>query len=284
MKRRSTGSRGGGGDGMGYKRQRADPFNDALAEGNFELRVLIPSKSAGAIIGKGGEYINAVSKKFDAYLDVPDSGTPERVLTMTVSLGQIKDCFTEILNKLAEKQQDRDDLDIRVIVNQNHAGAIIGRGGSKIKELQDQTKSKITVYKTCCPGSTDRVVQINTDQTNMPEVVQAMIDFISDIPIKGEQCQYDASYYDPHMALDYGGYSFDYSERFHGGTIPPTGGNDELEEGKFQLRLLIPTKSAGVIIGKGGETIKSISHKCFQHDCRIGSDQRLFCGNFGQIG
>lgn len=85
--------------------------------------------------------------------------------------------------------------------------------------------------------------------------------FIFQIPIKGEQCQYDASYYDPHMALDYGGYSFDYSERFHGGTIPPSGGNDELEEGKYQLRLLIPTKSAGVIIGKGGETIKSISHK-----------------------
>jgi hypothetical protein len=66
MKRRSTGSRGGG-DGMGYKRQRPDPFNDALAEGNFELRVLIPSKSAGAIIGKGGEYINAVSKKVGSW-------------------------------------------------------------------------------------------------------------------------------------------------------------------------------------------------------------------------
>jgi heterogeneous nuclear ribonucleoprotein K len=76
-----------------------------------------------------------------------------------------------------------------MIVNENHAGAIIGRGGSKIKELQDQTKSSITVYKTCCPGSTDRVVQITTGQSNMPEVVQAIIDFIREVRQNGLKVQ-----------------------------------------------------------------------------------------------
>jgi len=225
MKRQNPGPRGGG-DGMGNKRPRADAYNDALAEGKFELRVLIPTKSAGAVIGKGGEYIKSVRDKFDATLTVPDRGTPERVFTMTVALDRIKDCFAEVLNKLAEEQrrENRGDLDIRVLVHQSHAGAIIGRGGAKIKELRDQTKSNIKVYQACCPASTDRVVQITTDQPNMPEVVQTLIDFMRDIPIKGVQRPYDATYYDPHMAFDYGGYISDRPDRFRGGPPPPMGG------------------------------------------------------------
>lgn len=47
----------------GNKRYRTDGFNDALAEGKFELRLLIPTKSAGAVIGKAGESIKALRSK-----------------------------------------------------------------------------------------------------------------------------------------------------------------------------------------------------------------------------
>jgi len=45
------------------KRHRSDGYNEALAEGKYELRFLIPTKSAGAIIGKGGESIKALRAK-----------------------------------------------------------------------------------------------------------------------------------------------------------------------------------------------------------------------------
>jgi transcription antitermination factor NusA-like protein len=48
---------------QGNKRNRTDGYNDALAEGKFELRLLIPTKGAGAVIGKGGEYIKTVRNK-----------------------------------------------------------------------------------------------------------------------------------------------------------------------------------------------------------------------------
>ena len=38
-------------------------YDDALAEGKYELRVLIPSKSAGAVIGKGGSFIKDIRSK-----------------------------------------------------------------------------------------------------------------------------------------------------------------------------------------------------------------------------
>lgn len=52
-------------DGGGGKRNKntADGYAEALAEGKFELRYLIPSKCAGAIIGRGGEKIKTIRDK-----------------------------------------------------------------------------------------------------------------------------------------------------------------------------------------------------------------------------
>lgn len=61
MKRHNSDNRHGGGGNN--KRYRADTYNDALAEGKYELRLLIPTKTAGAVIGKGGEYIKNVREK-----------------------------------------------------------------------------------------------------------------------------------------------------------------------------------------------------------------------------
>jgi predicted RNA-binding protein YlqC (UPF0109 family) len=44
-------------------------LSEALAEGKFELRLLIPTKAAGAVIGKGGEYIKAMREKV-GFLDI----------------------------------------------------------------------------------------------------------------------------------------------------------------------------------------------------------------------
>ena len=52
------------------------------------------------------------------------------------------------------------DCEVRILVHQSQVGSIIGRAGSKIKELRDVTGTNIRVYSQCCPMSTDRVIQI----------------------------------------------------------------------------------------------------------------------------
>jgi len=52
----------------GNKRYRTDGYNDALAEGKFELRLLIPTKAAGAVIGKGGETIKSLRSKVPNFI------------------------------------------------------------------------------------------------------------------------------------------------------------------------------------------------------------------------
>lgn len=219
MKRQNQDDRPQGGN----KRYRADPYNDALAEGKFELRMLIPTKAAGAVIGKGGEYIKSLREKYDATLTVPDRSTPERVLTILCRQDDIKSCFTDVLSKLAEEQKGS-QVEIRMLVHQSHAGAIIGRGGSKIKELREQTGSNIKVFQECCPQSTDRVALFTSSQDKLPDAIGTIIEFVKEIPVKGIQKPYDATNYDPRMAFSYGG--FEMEKRFGGsmGGGPPRGG------------------------------------------------------------
>lgn len=99
--------------------------------------------------------------------------------------------------------QERDS-ELKVLVHQSHAGAVIGRGGSRIKELREETgvDLKVTsftvncyslsncemlvfivfsikkfmfrhlqVYSECCPQSTERIIQIN----GQPEKIVACL-------------------------------------------------------------------------------------------------------------
>lgn len=62
MKRTNSGGNDRGGGGI--KRQRnSDGYAEALAEGKFELRFLLPTKCAGAVIGRGGEKIKSIREK-----------------------------------------------------------------------------------------------------------------------------------------------------------------------------------------------------------------------------
>jgi heterogeneous nuclear ribonucleoprotein K len=50
-----------------------------------------------------------------------------------------------------------------MLVHQSHAGAIIGKQGSNIKELREATGAQIKVFQECCPQSTDRIVLLTVE-------------------------------------------------------------------------------------------------------------------------
>lgn len=58
---------------------------------------------------------------------------------------------------------------------------MIGRGGSKIKELREQTKAQLKVFKECCPNSTDRLLVINVQQEHMPDAIKEIINFLKEV-------------------------------------------------------------------------------------------------------
>lgn len=94
-----------------------------------------------------------------------------------------------------------------MLIHQSLAGAIIGSGGSKIKELRQKTGSDIHVYKMACPMSTDRVVQLNGTEETVVEAVKTVVDLIKDVPIMGNIQPYDPTFWDPRVANEYGGFA-----------------------------------------------------------------------------
>uniref|UniRef100_A0A0R3RQZ0 Heterogeneous nuclear ribonucleoprotein K n=1 Tax=Elaeophora elaphi TaxID=1147741 RepID=A0A0R3RQZ0_9BILA len=308
--------------GSGNKRTRMDSYEEALANGKYELRLVVTSRGAGGIIGRGGENIkrlrsevlpfgirwfavgfNLLSKcvfdqsLFDANLTVPDSQTPERVLTLTATTENIANCLREIIPRLDEnreddhdrrgKKADRSDSEMKVLVHESHAGAVIGRGGSRIKELREKTGAQLKVFSRCAPQSTERIVLLNGEVEKIIDCINIIIDVLKEIPIKGPVRPYDPMYYDPDIISDYGGYvpdrnfisrvgrGRDYA--FGSGIIPSRyparddryGGMRDMM-GRYSpipamqttqvetTDVTIPDELGGAIIGKGGSRINRV--------------------------
>lgn len=186
-----------------------DPPKRRRGEGpRVEFRLLLQSKNAGAIIGKGGTNIKRLRVDFKASVTVPDSNGPERVLTISAELGTVLEILMDIIPSLEDYKNKHGEYDceIRMIVHQSQAGCIIGRAGFKIKELREKTGANIKVYSTCCPNSTDRIVGITGTRKVVVGCSEMIIELLQSAPPKGPIQPYDPSYYDEFAAPEYGGY------------------------------------------------------------------------------
>ncbi|XP_023554894.1 heterogeneous nuclear ribonucleoprotein K isoform X4 [Octodon degus] len=164
-----------------------------------ELRILLQSKNAGAVIGKGGKNIKALRTDYNASVSVPDSSGPERILSISADIETIGEILKKIIPTLEEYQHYKGsdfDCELRLLIHQSLAGGIIGVKGAKIKELRENTQTTIKLFQECCPHSTDRVVLIGGKPDRVVECIKIILDLISESPIKGRAQPYDPNFYD----------------------------------------------------------------------------------------
>ncbi|XP_076847606.1 heterogeneous nuclear ribonucleoprotein K isoform X2 [Brachyhypopomus gauderio] len=179
-----------------------------------ELRVLLQSKNAGAVIGKAGKNIKALRTDYNATVSVPDSSGPERILSISADIPTVAEILLKIIPTLEEYQHHKGvdfDCELRLLIHQSLAGSIIGVKGAKIKELRESTQTTIKLFQECCPQSTDRVVLVGGKAERVVECIKTMLELIVEAPIKGRAQQYDPNFYDE--TYDYGGYTMMYEER-----------------------------------------------------------------------
>eukprot|EP00057_Strongylocentrotus_purpuratus_P012396 XP_011666870.1 PREDICTED: heterogeneous nuclear ribonucleoprotein K-like isoform X1 [Strongylocentrotus purpuratus] len=169
------------------------------------FRLLVSSNKAGGVIGKGGQNIKRLRSEYNATVNIPDSSGPDRVLQIVANsrengLDIIKELIPlirEEVSPFSDGEADPYTTTLSVLVQTSQVGAIIGRGGSKIKELRQSTETKVKVLQECLPYSTERRVQIN----GAPDAVLLAIGEIyvtcSEAPIKGSVLLYDPSQQDP---------------------------------------------------------------------------------------
>merc|ERR1719334_510941 len=172
------------------------------------------SKATGAIIGKSGANIKRLREVFKAGVTIPDCNGPERILTVTAELGTALEVLLDILPRTLEGPAGSNgpadpstaDVEARLLIHQSQAGPVIGRSGSKIKELREETKTNIKVFTQCCPGSSDRVVQITGKAEAVVDTIQRVLELGTESGIKGAVQPYDPFNFNEFGAGEYGGF------------------------------------------------------------------------------
>ncbi|XP_018024593.1 insulin-like growth factor 2 mRNA-binding protein 2 isoform X2 [Hyalella azteca] len=140
------GGRGGimtGGGGMGGIQHRH------AAE--FPLRILVLSEMVGAIIGRQGATIRAITQQSRARVDVhrkDNAGSLEKAITI---YGNPENCTSackrilEVMQEESDKTNKGGEVSLKILAHNNLIGRIIGKGGATIKKIMEDTNTKITV-------------------------------------------------------------------------------------------------------------------------------------------
>uniref|UniRef100_A0A3P8X9N1 Heterogeneous nuclear ribonucleoprotein K n=1 Tax=Esox lucius TaxID=8010 RepID=A0A3P8X9N1_ESOLU len=179
-----------------------------------ELRILLQSKNAGAVIGKGGKNIKSLRTDVSTYTTLLLSS----ILSISAEIDTVGEILLKIIPTLEEYQQYNGmdfDCELRLLIHQSLAGSIIGVKGAKIKELRENTQTSIKLFQECCPQSTDRVVLVGGKSERVVECIKIMLELIAEAPIKGRAQPYDPNFYDE--TYDYGGFTMMFEERGGGG-------------------------------------------------------------------
>ena len=193
-------------------------------------------------------------------------------------LANVATRIATILKPFIEKEKfnsnmKAEECEIRLLINQNLSGRMIGKGGENIKEIRDNTGCKMTIFTETCPSSTDICVQISGKDE---QVYNALVEVL--LIIRGTslaKAQGLRLFYNADKAVNEGKYG-----QFNNAIPLPKGSSAAakkiaatsenltkpagapIKKGPDCLfRFLIPENIGGRVIGKGGEMVDRLKLK-----------------------
>jgi len=162
-------------------------------------------KEVGSIIGKKGEIVKRFREESGAKINISDGSCPERIVTVTGSTDSIFSAFKLICAKFEEflgqmyqnngnsgggGGQSRPPITLRLIVPASQCGSLIGKGGSKIKEIREVTGASIQVASEMLPNSTERAVTVSGTSDAITQCVYNICCVMLESPPKGATIPY----------------------------------------------------------------------------------------------
>ncbi|EFZ00223.1 KH RNA-binding domain protein [Metarhizium robertsii] len=124
----------------------------------IHIRAVISSPEAATIIGKGGENVSNIRKMSNAKCTVSDyqKGAVERILTVSgIAFGLIiRTLNNEPLGEASTASSKTYPL--RLLIPHILIGSIIGKGGARIREIQEASGARLNASDSCLPMSSER--------------------------------------------------------------------------------------------------------------------------------
>ncbi len=119
----------------------------------FIIRILVLKDLVGAIIGRGGNTIKQITQETHARVDVHRKESSTANENVIMIYGNPENCsqacrrILEVMQQEARSLNRPEDFVLKILASNNLIGRIIGKGGSTIKRVMQQTETKITVSR-----------------------------------------------------------------------------------------------------------------------------------------
>ncbi|THU82877.1 eukaryotic type KH-domain (KH-domain type I) [Dendrothele bispora CBS 962.96] len=231
----------------------------------IHMRCLIVTQDASIIIGKGGSHVNEIREKSGARVMVSESipGNPERILNVSGPLDAVSKAFGLIVRRINDEPFDVPSVPgsravtIKFMIPNSRMGSVIGKQGSKIKEIQDASGARLNASEGMLPGSTERVLSV----AGVADAIHIATYYIGNILIEAqERMPSSNTSYRPSSRRPQSGSSSSYVPGYNN---TPYGSSSQHHNPPQQLQtqqIYIPNDLVGCIIGKGGSKINEIRH------------------------
>ncbi|KAH6994355.1 hypothetical protein EDB82DRAFT_427833 [Fusarium venenatum] len=193
----------------------------ALREGEDHMQIMVPDRTVGLIIGRGGETIRDLQERSGCHINIVGESKsvnglrPVNLIGTREAAARAKDFIMEIVDSDSRgdapppvkklggggsapparhdgpQQRDMggsggpDKINDAVYVPSDAVGMIIGKGGETIREMQNTTGCKINVAQSSGPGETQREIALIGSRDSIARAKQAIDEKVDAVRQKG---------------------------------------------------------------------------------------------------
>uniref|UniRef100_A0A8C2KBW1 Zgc:110045 n=1 Tax=Cyprinus carpio TaxID=7962 RepID=A0A8C2KBW1_CYPCA len=146
-----------------------------------------------------GETVKKMREESGARINISDGSSPERIVTITGQSEVIFKAFAMIAEKFEEDilasminstVTSRPPVTLRLVFPASQCGSLIGKGGSKIKEIRESAGAQVQVAGDLLPDSTERAVTISGTPHAITQCVKHICTVMLESPPKGATIPY----------------------------------------------------------------------------------------------
>lgn len=155
-----------------------------LKDGEDCVQIMVPDRTVGLIIGRGGETIRDLQERSGCHVNIVGEQKsvnglrPVNLIGPYAATAQAKEMIMEIVDSDSRNangggsaggsappqgrgpRDDREKIQDAIFVPNEAVGMIIGKGGETIREMQNTTGCKINVSQQPQPGQAEREIEL----------------------------------------------------------------------------------------------------------------------------